>query len=136
MTVQNLSSSSSSQPKQPTLFKTKALTTQRFTPLSVEKCLSNQELEWRISAVKALCLADCSAHTTEGLKSWHWPGKFPGWGILISKVFLKIKYFFVCVYCENQMPELGTKQLDMEMYQILMCNSVGTECNSFSATQN
>lgn len=34
------------------------------------------------------------------------------------------------------MPELGTKQLDMEMYQILMWNSVGTECNSFSATQN
>lgn len=63
-----------------------------------------------------LLTAECQC-TTEGLKSWHQSGKLPGWGILISKVFLKIKYFFVCVYCEKQMSELGTKQLDTEVYQ-------------------
>lgn len=102
--------------------------------MGTEKRLSSQESEGGISAEKGLCLADCRVCTTEGLKSWHPFGKLPGWGILISKVFLKIKYFSVCVYCEKQMSELGIKQLDTEIYiRILMCNSVGTE---FSATQN
>lgn len=129
-TVQSLTSSSSSPPKQPTLFKNKALTNQRFAPLGTEKCLSSQESEGGISAEEGLCLADCRVCTTEGLKSWHWLGKLPGWVILLSKVFLKIKYFFVCVYCEKQMSELETKQLDMEISGF-WC--VGTE---FSTTQN
>lgn len=113
-TIQNLMSSSSPWPKQPTLFKNKALTNQRFAPLGTEKCLPRQESEGGISAENGLCLADCRVHT-EGLKSWHQLGKLPGWGILISKVFLKRKYLFVCVYCEK--PELGTKQLDIETHQ-------------------